>query len=91
MKSRLKFDGAGRIQLPKALRKALDLAPGDMLEMEIEGEKITLRPIRAAAPLAREKGVWVFRTGQKLSAATADQVLKDIREERDSRNRGHAG
>jgi AbrB family looped-hinge helix DNA binding protein len=91
MTARLTIDGAGRVSLPKPLRKALDLAPGDTLEMETAGEEITLRPLRNAAPLAQEKGVWVFRTGQPLSAATADQVLKDIRGQRDSQNKGSAG
>jgi AbrB family looped-hinge helix DNA binding protein len=91
MTTRLTIDGAGRVSLPKPLRKALDLAPGDTLEMETAGEEITLRPIRSATPLAQEKGVWVFRSGQPLSAATADQVLKDIREQRDSQNMGNAG
>jgi AbrB family looped-hinge helix DNA binding protein len=91
MITRLTIDGAGRVSLPKPLRKALDLAPGDTLEMETAGEEITLRPIRSAAPLAQERGVWVFRTGQPLSATTADQVLKDIREQRDSQNMGNAG
>src|ERR1700685_4515870 len=59
MTTRLTIDGAGRVSLPKPLRKALDLAPGDTLEMETAGEEITLRPIRSAAPLAQEKGVWV--------------------------------
>ncbi len=86
MTTRLTIDGAGRVSLPKPLRKALDISPGDTLEMESAGDKITLRPIRNTAPLAKEKGVWVFRTGQPLSAATADQALKDIREQRDSQN-----
>ncbi len=32
-----------------------------------------------------EDGVWVFRSGKKPSAADADKVLRDIRQQRDRR------
>ncbi len=88
MKTRLTLDGARRVSLPKPLRRALGLSPGDNLEMESAGDKITLRPVCRSAPLTKEKGVWVFRTGQPLSGATADQLLRRIRERRDSQNLG---
>jgi AbrB family looped-hinge helix DNA binding protein len=78
------MDSAGRVVLPKPLRDELDLGPGDALELESAGEKITLRPVRAAAPLTKEQGVWVFRTGQRLSAAATDDVLRQVREDRDA-------
>ena len=88
MTTRSTIDGAGRVVLPKPLRKKLDLAPGDTLEMESAGENITLRPVRNVAPLTKEKGVWVFRTGQPLSASTVEDVLNQIRELRDQQNLG---
>jgi len=51
-------------------------------------EKTKMRPVRGTSPLTKEKGVWVFRTGEPLSASTTDTVLKQIREERDKRNVG---
>ena len=86
MNAKLTIDSAGRVVLPKPLRDELDLGPGDALELESAGEKITLRPVRAAAPLAKEHGVWVFRTGQALSAAATDDMLRQVREERDQHN-----
>jgi AbrB family looped-hinge helix DNA binding protein len=86
MNARLTIDSAGRVVLPKPLRDELDLAPGDSLELESAGEKITLRPVRASAPLTKEKGVWVFRTGQPLGAAVTDSVLRELREDRDRQN-----
>ncbi len=74
--------------IPKPLRDELDLAPGDTLELEAAGESITLRPTRGTVPLAKEKGVWVFRTGQPLARSVADEVLGRIREDRDRRNVG---
>jgi AbrB family looped-hinge helix DNA binding protein len=86
MTMQLTIDGAGRIVLPKPIRKELDIGPGDRLEMENVGERITLRPIRGGAPLAKEKGVWVFRTGQHLEASVTDRLLEQIREQRDKQN-----
>ena len=73
--------------LPKPLRDELELAAGDTLELETRGEQITLRPVRGAAPLRKERGVWVYRAGRSLTAATTDQTLREIREERDQQNR----
>jgi AbrB family looped-hinge helix DNA binding protein len=88
MTARLTIDSAGRVVIPKPLRDELDLAPGDTLELEAAGESITLRPTRGTVPLAKEKGVWVFRTGQPLARSVADEVLGRIREDRDRRNVG---
>jgi AbrB family looped-hinge helix DNA binding protein len=88
MKSQLILDKAGRIVLPKPLREELNLEPGDALELQRSGEQITLRPVRGTGPLTKELGVWVFRTGQPLPAEATDEVLRQIREERDRANRG---
>ena len=37
MTARLTIDGAGRVVIPKPLRKELDLSPGDTLELEAKG------------------------------------------------------
>ena len=83
MKTRLTVDRAGRVVLPKPIRVALDLSPGDALELESAEETITLRPVRNDTPLTKEKGVWVFRTGQPLPASTTDDVLAEVRGQRD--------
>jgi len=38
------LDKAGRVVIPKTLRDELHLEPGDTLELEAEGERVTLRP-----------------------------------------------
>ncbi len=86
MTTQLTIDNAGRIVLPKPIRKELDIGPGDLLELEKVGERITLRPVRGRAPLAKEKGVWVFRAGQPLAASVTDALLEQIREQRDKQN-----
>jgi len=89
MNARLTLDKAGRIVLPKPLRDQLELAAGDELELESVGEAITLRPVRGGAQLRKKQGVWVFRSGEPLSAATVEETLRQVRDERDDRNLGH--
>jgi len=88
MTTRVSLDKAGRIVIPKSLREELNIAPGDSFELEIVGGEITLRPVRGTAPLTKERGVWVFRTGQPLPASVTDETLRQIRDERDLENLG---
>jgi len=88
MNTTVTLDKAGRVVIPKTLRDELHLEPGDSLELESEGECVTLRPIRSASPLRKERGVWVFHSGKKLAADVTDRALRDIREQRDRENRG---
>lgn len=91
MVGKLTLDRAGRIVIPKLLRDELQLLPGDTLDLESEGEKIVLRPVRGQLPLCKERGIWVFRAGQPLAASTTDAVGRKVRDERDARNSGQVG
>jgi AbrB family looped-hinge helix DNA binding protein len=82
------MDKAGRIVIPKPLREELHLEPGDTLELESGGEHITLRPARGSGPLQNEHGIWVLHTGEPLPASATDDLLHQIREERDMANLG---
>jgi hypothetical protein len=44
--------------------------------------------MRITSQLKKERGVWVFRCGKKLSAADTDKALRKIRQQRDRKNRG---
>jgi AbrB family looped-hinge helix DNA binding protein len=88
MEARLVMDKAGRVVIPKSLRKELHLEPGDELELESGGQEIILRPVRGRGPLTKEQGVWVFRTGKPMPASTTDDLLQQIREERGLDNLG---
>ena len=90
MVTKTTVDQAGRVVIPKPLREELHLEPGDALCLESNGEQITLRPVRGAFPLQKERGVWVFRTGRPLPASVTDEHLRRLREERDQRNLGKA-
>ncbi len=88
MNAKLKVDKAGRIVLPKPVREKLQLAPGDELELESQDDRITLRPLRGTAQLRKKRGVWVFHSGEPLSAETVEETLDQVRRERDDRNLG---
>jgi AbrB family looped-hinge helix DNA binding protein len=74
--------------IPKPFREELHLEPGDSLEIERSGEQITLRPVRGTGPLTKEHGVWVFHAAQPLPASATDELLQQVREERDLANLG---
>jgi AbrB family looped-hinge helix DNA binding protein len=88
MTSKLRVDKAGRIVLPKPVRERLRLAAGDELELRTLDDQITLRPLRGTAQLRKELGVWVFDSGEPLSASTVEETIEQIRRERDERNLG---
>jgi AbrB family transcriptional regulator (stage V sporulation protein T) len=80
MNTTVTIDRAGRIIVPKALRDALQLEAGDTLELESEGEHLTLRPVRSGSALRKEHGVWVFRRGgAPITAEATNSVLDDVR------------
>jgi len=55
------LDEAGRVVIPKPVRQQMNLAPGDTLQLDSEGERITIRPVRPRAKLKKEYGVWVYQ------------------------------
>jgi len=79
------IDRAGRIVVPKHVRDALGLQPGDALDLEAAGEQITLRPVRQRMPLRQEHGIWVYRSGKPLPAGVVEETLRTLRRERESR------
>jgi AbrB family looped-hinge helix DNA binding protein len=76
--------------IPKALREDLELGPGDILDLECEGDQIILRPVRSRPPLEKEQGIWVYRTGERLTAAEARDALHRVRDKRSRRGMGKA-
>ena len=54
------IDKAGRVVVPKAIRDALHLKPGDPIEIERNGDQLTLRHKPAKAKAMLENGIWVF-------------------------------
>ncbi len=88
MNAKVTIDKAGRVVIPKPVRDALQLEAGDTLELESEDSRLILRPLRAVAPLRKERGIWVFYGGGRLSLDEANKRVRDVREQRDRRNLG---
>ncbi len=82
MPDKLTLDKAGRIVLPKPVRDRLRLEPGDALQLETEGERITLRPVRPQASMRKELGIWVFEEEN----SSDDSIPELIDSDRKKRN-----
>ena len=90
MNTTLTLDKAGRIVLPKPLREELQLSPGDSLEVESSEERIVLRPARGRGQMKKEGGVWVFDSGQALSAEAVRKTMRKVRDQRSRKALGHS-
>jgi len=76
MTAKITVDRAGRIVLPKSLRDEMRLSAGDTLQLESEGERITLRPVRPKAMLKKEYGVWVYQ-GEPVNISISDLIDRE--------------
>ena len=72
--ARATIDKAGRLVLPKSVRTALRLGPGDTLEVESEDDRIVLSPVRVRPGLVKERGVWVYRSGTPATDSIPDLI-----------------
>lgn len=88
MTTKLTIDKAGRVVIPKRLRDELHLSAGDRLQLESSGDAITLRPVQETAPLQKEQGFWVYRTGRSLKEISIPDWIDKVREERSRRIAG---
>jgi AbrB family looped-hinge helix DNA binding protein len=82
MNAILTVDKAGRVVLPKPIRDKLQLNAGDSLELESSEGEILLRPIRRTAQMRKKEGIWVFHTGQPITADSVNETIRQLREER---------
>ena len=57
MQREARITSKGQITVPKAVRHALGLKPGDKVVFEQEGEEICVRPVRAQSMFARYRGI----------------------------------
>lgn len=80
MTAKLTLDKAGRLVLPKPIRDELRLGPGDCLAAEVKDQRITLLPMRTSSALGKERGVWVYRTGEPLRPSVVNDTLRRVRE-----------
>ena len=80
MTTNLTLDKAGRLVLPKPLRDRMQLGPGTVMQLDSEGESITLRPVRPKAALAKEHGIWVYQG--KSSEVSIPDLIESVRTKR---------
>lgn len=73
------LDKAGRVVIPKPLRKMLNLRPGSRLEIKISGPGFFLEPCENAPVLVKENGLWVHLGHAEGPLADA---IQEFREER---------
>ena len=67
------IDKAGRVVLPKVVRTRLQIHAGDHLQLDSEGDRIVLKPMRSQAPLRKEHGIWVYH-GEASQASIPDLI-----------------
>lgn len=84
-RARARLTSQGQITVPKAIRTALDLAPGDELEFEVRADGAMLHPRRRRslldfAGIAGDSSRLLPRTAQEL-----DEVLRTANAERAAR------
>ena len=74
MDAEVTIDPSGRLVLPKAVRQALDLKPGDSLRIETEEDRLILSRVRDRAGLQKERGIWVYRSGTPADVSLIELI-----------------
>ncbi|MBN1418845.1 MAG: AbrB/MazE/SpoVT family DNA-binding domain-containing protein [Planctomycetes bacterium] len=80
MKKHLRVDRAGRVVLPKPVRRRFHLDCGALLDLEIEERAIILRPLAHEPTLVEDKGLLVHE-GEPTGAV--EDVVDIVRARRD--------
>lgn len=83
MNATLTIDKAGRVVLPKPVRDALQISPGDSLELESSEDHIILRPAKGRARMYKKQGVWVLHGDAPLPASAVEDTIRKVRRERE--------
>lgn len=83
MNTTLTIDKAGRVVLPKPVRDALQISPGDSLELESSEDRIILRPARGNARVYKKQGMWVLHSDTPYPANIVEDTIRRVRRERE--------
>ncbi len=78
----IQIDKAGRVVLPKGVRRSFNLNAGDKLRLVTDEAGIRLEPVAAAGELVRKGNVLVFR-GEFSEPITTELVNALITEDRE--------
>jgi bifunctional DNA-binding transcriptional regulator/antitoxin component of YhaV-PrlF toxin-antitoxin module len=82
----IRIDQAGRVPLPKSLRKQFDFLPGDKLRLSVEGNSFRFEPAISDGKLVREGSVLVF-TGGFSGPITTARVNELIEKDHEGRTK----
>jgi AbrB family looped-hinge helix DNA binding protein len=74
MNARVTIDKAGRLVLPKGIRQALRIGAGDVLDVTSDEDRIVLSAVRIPPGLSKERGVWVYRSGQHVDCSIPELI-----------------
>jgi AbrB family looped-hinge helix DNA binding protein len=74
MRATLTIDKSGRLVIPKPVRDALGLRPGDRLELSRKGGELILSLSQPQSVLQKERGLWVYRSGLPTSASIPELI-----------------
>ena len=88
MSTTLVMDEAGTITIPASVREELGLHPGDSIELEPVAGGVTLRPVRGERVFTEKDGFPGLYTGEPMPESMINDVLEQLRLERDLANLG---
>jgi AbrB family looped-hinge helix DNA binding protein len=80
----IQVDRAGRVVLPKPIRKRFNLLPGDKLKLTADHSGIRLEPQDTTGKLIRKGRVLVF-TGDFNERITDEAIQRMLEEDREGR------
>lgn len=75
MQKQAKITSKGQITVPREVRHALGVKPGDSLIFERDGEIVRVRPVRTKSPFAKYRGI-----GNPGMASGREAVLRETQE-----------
>jgi AbrB family looped-hinge helix DNA binding protein len=76
------IDIAGRLVVPKPLRDALGLTPGQLLELEVRDGRLEIEPAATPMRLEERQGGVVAVPLEPLPPLTAEQVRETLEQTR---------
>jgi AbrB family looped-hinge helix DNA binding protein len=83
MTTTLTIDKAGRVVLPKPVRDALQISPGDALELESSDDHIILRPAQGNARIFKKQGMLVLHSDAPIPPNVVEDTIRRVRRERE--------
>ncbi len=84
MNATIEIDKAGRIVVPKKMRDIMHLRPGDKLNVQLDGDKMTVAHHHAGKGLYEKDGWLVYDSGVPMSVEQSLRLIDEAREERDN-------